>query len=71
MGGLVLKRLVEVDANTGQMGPWAPAIPGNETGNLGVWAVEVDPTRGRLYAGGDFLQVSGKDQNRFAQFSGL
>ncbi len=71
MGGLVRKRLVEVDANTGQLGPWAPAIPGNETGNLGVWAVEVDPTRGRLYAGGDFLQVSGKDQNRFAQFSGL
>ena len=68
MGGLVRKRLLEMDANTGQIGPWAPAIPG---GNLGVWAVEVDPTRGRLYAGGDFLQVSGKDQNRFAQFSGL
>ena len=71
MGGLVRKRLVEVDASTGQIGPWAPQIPGNETGNLGVWAVEADPARGRLYAGGDFLKVSGNDRQRFAQFSGL
>ena len=71
MGGLVRKRLVEVDADTGQIGPWAPQIPGNETGNLGVWAVEVDPARGRLYAGGDFLKVSGQDRQRFARFSGL
>ena len=68
MGGLVRKRLCELDANTGQIGRWAPAIPG---GNLGVWAVEVDPARGRLYAGGDFLKVSGQDRQRFAQFSGL
>lgn len=71
MGGLVRKRLVEMDANTGQIGPWAPQIPGFQAGNLGVWAVEVDPARGRLYAGGDFLKVSGQDRQRFAQFSGL
>ena len=71
MGGLVRKRLVEMDADTGQIGPWAPQIPGFQAGNLGVWAVEVDPARGRLYAGGDFLKVSGQDRQRFAQFSGL
>jgi hypothetical protein len=71
MGGLVRKRLCEVDASTGQIGPWAPQIPGFQAGNLGVWAVEVDPARGRLYAGGDFLKVSGQDRKRFAQFSGL
>ena len=71
MGGLVRKRLVEVDADTGQIGPWAPQIPGFQSGNLGVWAVEADPARGRLYAGGDFLQISGQDRQRFAQFSGL
>ena len=71
MGGLVRKRLCEVDAVTGQIGPWAPEIPGFQAGNLGVWAVEVNPALGRLYAGGDFLQVSGEDRRRFAQFSGL
>jgi trimeric autotransporter adhesin len=71
MGGLVRKRLCEVDALTGQIGPWAPQIPGFQAGNLGVWAVEVDPARGRLYAGGDFLKVSGQDRQRFAKFSGL
>jgi hypothetical protein len=71
MGGLVRKRLCEVDAVTGQIGPWAPEIPGFQAGILGVWAVEVDPALGRLYAGGDFLQVSGEDRQRFAQFSGL
>jgi outer membrane protein assembly factor BamB len=71
MGGLVRKRLCEVDALTGQIGPWAPQIPGFQAGNLGVWALEVDPALGRLYAGGDFLKVSGQDRQRFAQFSGL
>jgi PQQ-like domain len=71
MGGLVRKRLCEVDAVTGQIGPWAPEILGFQAGNLGVWALEVDPTLGRLYAGGDFLKVSGQDRQRFAQFSGL
>jgi hypothetical protein len=36
-----------------------------------VWALEVDPALGRLYAAGDFLQVSGQDRQRFAQFSSL
>jgi outer membrane protein assembly factor BamB len=71
MGGLVRKRLCEVDAATGQLGPWAPQIPGFQAGNLGVWALEVDPALGRLYAAGDFLQVSGQDRQRFAQFSSL
>jgi hypothetical protein len=68
MGGLVRKRLCEVDAATGEIKPWSPDVAG---GNLGVWALEVDPVLGRLYAGGDFTQISGQDQQRFAQFSGL
>jgi len=66
MGGLVRKRLVEVDAATGKIGPWAPALSG---GNLGVWALEKGAVRGRLYAGGDFTQVAGRVRQRFAQFS--
>jgi hypothetical protein len=68
MGGLVRKRLVEVNAATGKIGPWAPAVKG---GDLGVWALETDPARGRLYAGGDFTQIGGSERLRFAQFSGL
>jgi hypothetical protein len=43
-------------------------IPGGE-GSLGVWSLEVDPGRGRLYAGGDFTQVTGVPHQRFAPFS--
>jgi hypothetical protein len=68
MGGLVRRRLVQVDALTGQIGPWTPAVAG---GGLGVWALETDPVRGRLYAGGDFTQIAGVEHQRFAQFSGL
>ena len=68
MGGLVRKRLVELDAQTGQIGPFATEIPGDKT-NLGIWALEADPTAGHLYAGGDFTQVEGAEHQRFAQFS--
>lgn len=68
MEGLVRKRLLEVDAQTGQIGPWAPQVAGDET-NLGVWALEIDPASGRLYAGGDFVQIGGKTYQRFARFS--
>lgn len=67
MGGLMRKRLVEVDANTGQIGPWAPEIPAGS--GLGVWALEPDTSRGRLYAGGDFTRIEGRTHERFAQFS--
>jgi hypothetical protein len=65
---LVRKRLVELDAATGEIGPWAPAVAG---GNLGVWALETDAARGRLYAGGDFTKIGGVEYQRFARFSGL
>ena len=68
MGGLVRKRLVEVDGQTGQIGAWAPQVAGDST-NLGVWALEVDPAAGRLYAGGDFTVIGGQTYQRFAQFS--
>jgi Ca2+-binding RTX toxin-like protein len=67
MGGLVRKRLVEVDADTGQIGPWAPEIPAGS--GLGVWALEADASRGKLYAGGDFTQIEGIGHERFASFS--
>jgi Ca2+-binding RTX toxin-like protein len=67
MGGLVRKRLLELDAQTGQIGPWAPQVAGDST-NLGVWALQVDPATGRLYAGGDFTQIGGSTYRRFAQF---
>ncbi|HEX2183350.1 MAG TPA: PQQ-binding-like beta-propeller repeat protein [Rubrobacteraceae bacterium] len=66
MGGLVRKRLVELDAATGQIGSWAPAVAG---GNLGVWALETDAARGRLYAGGDFTKIGGIAYQKLAQFS--
>ena len=53
----------------GAIGPWAPHVPCCSAGNLGVWALEADPLRGRLYTGGDFTQVSSQPRERFAQFS--
>jgi Ca2+-binding RTX toxin-like protein len=66
--GLIRQRIFAADANTGTILPWAPEIPGG-SGSLGVWALDQDPSRNRLYAGGDFTQVSGQERNRFAQFS--
>jgi outer membrane protein assembly factor BamB len=68
MEGQVHKRLIEVDAQTGQIGPWAPQVVSDST-SLGVWAIELDPAAGRLYAGGDFTTIGGKTYRRFAQFS--
>jgi Ca2+-binding RTX toxin-like protein len=68
MGGLVRKRLIELDAQTGQIAPWSPPVAGDST-NLGVWALEVDPASGHLYAGGDFTQIGTGTYLRFAQFS--
>jgi hypothetical protein len=68
MGGLVRRRLVAVQASTGIIEEWSPDV---KWGNMGVWALETDASRGRLYAGGDFTEVAGREQLRFAQFSGL
>ena len=68
MEGQWHKRLIEVDAQTGQIGPWAPPVVSDST-SLGVWALEIDPATGRLYAGGDFTVIGGKTYQRFAQFS--
>src|SRR5215211_5249274 len=43
-------------------------VAGDST-NLGVWALEIDPASGRLYAGGDFTQIGGGTYQRFARFS--
>jgi hypothetical protein len=68
IGGLIRKRIYAAEASTGKILDWSPVIPGG-TGSLGVWSLEVDSGRGRLYAGGDFTQVSGVPHQRFAQFS--
>jgi hypothetical protein len=68
IGGLIRPRLYAADASTGKILDWTPVIPGG-SGSLGVWSLEVDDSRGRLYAGGDFTQVSGVPHQRFAQFS--
>jgi hypothetical protein len=67
MGGLVRKRLVKVDGQTGQIGPWVPHVRGDSV-SLGVWALETDPQRGRLYAGGDFTEIGSAEYLRFARF---
>ena len=71
IGGLIRQRIFAADANTGAILPWAPEIPSNGGGDLGVWALEADAVRGRLYVGGDFRRVSGEPRDRFAQFSEL
>jgi hypothetical protein len=68
MGGLIRKRIFAADAATGTILPWAPAIPGSN-GSLGVWAMDHDALRNRLYIGGDFTQVTDEPHDRFAQFS--
>jgi len=68
IGGLIRNRIFAADANTGTILPWAPDIPGG-SGSLGVWALDHDASRNRLYAGGDFTQVSGEPHIKFAQFS--
>jgi Ca2+-binding RTX toxin-like protein len=68
IGGLIRKRIFAADAATGTILPWAPEIPGG-SGSLGVWALDHDASRNRLYAGGDFTQVTGEPHDRFAQFS--
>jgi hypothetical protein len=71
MGGLVRTRLLDLDAATGTIKSWTPHVPCCSPGNLGVWALETDPLRGRLYVGGDFTEVEKQPHARFAQFSGL
>jgi Ca2+-binding RTX toxin-like protein len=68
IGGLIRNRIFAVDASTGTILPWAPDIPGGG-GSLGVWAMDNDTLRNRLYIGGDFTQVTGQPHDRFAQFS--
>jgi hypothetical protein len=38
-------------------------------GHAGPWELTADPSRKRLYAGGDFHHISGRPQQKFAQFS--
>jgi hypothetical protein len=70
--------LAAVDAQTGTADPnWAPSAYGANCSSVWspdpcsdfVWAMEADPSAGRLYAGGDFRKVSGTPHAGFAQFS--
>jgi Ca2+-binding RTX toxin-like protein len=68
INGLRRNRIFSASAATGAVQPWAPDIPGGG-GSLGVWALDHDASQNRLYAGGDFTQVTGQPHDRFAQFS--
>lgn len=60
-------RFAAVDATTGALdSQWAPSASTTEPG---VWALASDTLRGRVYAGGDFTSISGRQHLRFAQFS--
>ncbi len=50
---------------TGVLQKWAPKL-GTTQGVLGVWALRGSPNM--LYVGGDFTQVNGANQARFAMF---
>jgi hypothetical protein len=60
-----------VDAATCEWDPqWAPTVLTRATKAEGqVWALDADPSRGRLYAAGEFTNISGRPQQGFAQFS--
>ena len=67
-----------VDGATGAVDPsWAPSAYGANCSSAwppdpcddSVWAMEADPSRGRLHAGGDFRKVSGAPHAGFARFS--
>jgi hypothetical protein len=76
--GYARQMLAAVDATTGTTDPnWAPSAYGANCSSVWtpdpcsdfVWAMEADPSAGRLYAGGDFRKVSGTPHAGFAQFS--
>lgn len=55
------------DATTGALDQqWDPSGGGGY-----VWALTPDASRTRIYAGGDFMRVSGQEHRGFAQFSDL
>ena len=61
------RRIVAVDANTGNLRPdWDPSV--QDFGLSGVWAVSV--SAGRVVIGGDFTAASGVSHAHYAQFSG-
>ena len=57
-------RTAAVDAATGDLTSWSPGT----NGSFGPWAMEV--TASSLLMGGDFTKVAGRNQPRFARFSG-
>ena len=78
LSGQSRQQLAALNATTGALDPqwnpkaslgdncttWQPNICGS-----GVWALTADPSAGRLYAGGDFREVSGDRHAGFARFS--
>lgn len=56
-------KLASVDLASGTTLPFAPKI----NSALGVWSLGSSP--GRLFVGGDFTQISGVNQTKFAQFA--
>ncbi len=67
-GGQDRRFFAAVDAITGRLDAWNPSGAG--TGS-GVWSLAPSPPGTRVYAGGDFMRVSGQPRQHFAQFSDL
>jgi hypothetical protein len=63
--GTARKKFLAVNASTGALDPqWKP-----KAGNGSPWAMTADPSRLRLYAGGDFQTITSQPQQKLARFS--
>ena len=76
--GYARQMFAAVDGVTGSTDQtWTPRTQGGNCSSVWtpdpcsdfVWAMEADPSAGRLYAGGDFRKVSGVEHAGFASFS--
>jgi hypothetical protein len=58
------------DAISGELDPnWVPTQERETKSDGQVWAMESDPSLGRIYSGGNFTAISGEVHQGFAQFS--
>jgi trimeric autotransporter adhesin len=62
--------LAAFDAASGELDQqWVPAQERETKSEGQVWAMESDPSLGRIYSGGNFTAISGEVHQGFAQFS--
>jgi Bacterial Ig-like domain/Domain of unknown function (DUF5122) beta-propeller len=75
LGGQERRFFAAADALTGALdSQWTPSGSGvklSEPTSTGVWDLQPDESRGRLYAGTNFSKVNGQPHAGFVQFSSL